>query len=100
MIIFFTIVPELRWSMLFIFRSFKENFPFICTPHENYLHHKLTTYTLSGGVTRNWMGVPRQLHLPGENVRCACIQESLLSDPKLKEYPNCKPDSTSCKIKL
>ncbi|KAL5258036.1 hypothetical protein ACHWQZ_G012851 [Mnemiopsis leidyi] len=54
----------------------------------------------SGGITRSWMGVPRQLHLPGENVRCACIQDSLLSDPKLKEYPDCKPDSTSCKIKL
>ena len=99
MIYVFTVVPELSDSMLF-FSLLMDNCISICTPHENYLHHKLTTYTPSGGVTRNWMGVPRQLHLPGENVRCACIQESLLSDPKLKEYPNCKPDSTACKIKL
>lgn len=54
----------------------------------------------SGGIKRDWVGYPRQLHLPGENVRCACIKESLLSDPKLKDYPDCEPTSTSCKIKL
>lgn len=54
----------------------------------------------SGGISRDWVGNPRQLHLPGETVRCACIQESLLDDPKLKEYPNCESTSTSCMIKL
>lgn len=54
----------------------------------------------SGGVTRDWVGYPRQLHLPGQNVRCACGNPVLLPDPKLKPYPDCPADATSCKLVL
>ena len=28
----------------------------------------------SGGVQRNWVGVPRRLFYPGREERCACIR--------------------------
>ena len=77
----------------------------------------------SGGVNRDWVGVPRQLYSPGKNsFRCACIKnfgspstsnieyandedESSnqidvgdLNNPRLKEYKGCDPKSFECKI--
>lgn len=64
----------------------------------------------SGGVTRNWAGVPRRLFYPGRDERCACIRNSGppstdpgassdrgdLDSPHVKEYDDCQPDSTEC----
>lgn len=56
---------------------------------------------MSGGIERDWTGVPRQLYEPGsQTYRCACIRENEIDGPKkkgnIKEYPDCNPKSTSC----
>ncbi|XP_067123941.1 neuferricin [Centruroides vittatus] len=67
----------------------------------------------SGGVERDWVGVPRKLFKPGQQERCACVKDSGspsgsskniddrgdLDNPNLKVYANCAPDSTSCSWK-
>lgn len=51
----------------------------------------------SGGVDRQWVGVPRKYYQPGEvSYRCACIEESKLENGNLKEYDDCDPKSTTC----
>ncbi|XP_063916710.1 neuferricin [Zophobas morio] len=52
----------------------------------------------SGGVTRDWVGVPRQLYQPGQDYRCACVQTPELS-ANLKEYEGCDSTSESCFVK-
>ncbi|XP_030847183.1 neuferricin-like [Strongylocentrotus purpuratus] len=52
----------------------------------------------SGGISRDWIGVPRKLFNPGTNKqRCACIKESELHNPHLRLYDNCPLRSASCK---
>jgi len=68
----------------------------------------------SGGVTRNWVGLPRQLFYPGREPRCACVRSSGapstdpgdrradrgdLDNPHLKEYQGCPSDSPECRHK-
>lgn len=59
--------------------------------------------TMSGGIQRDWVGVPRQLYEPGsKSFRCACIHERELNGPKkgkLKMYPGCDPKEISCWLK-
>ncbi|CAG9114596.1 unnamed protein product [Plutella xylostella] len=52
----------------------------------------------SGGITREWTGVPRQLFTPGEDKpQCVCVDTSKdHSAALLKEYDNCQPTSTTC----
>ncbi|XP_035221843.1 neuferricin-like [Stegodyphus dumicola] len=68
----------------------------------------------SGGVERNWVGVPRELHIKGKDPRCICVKNygppSSSSDskthadrgdldhPDLKEYPGCPSASESCSV--
>ncbi|KDR23232.1 Cytochrome b5 domain-containing protein 2, partial [Zootermopsis nevadensis] len=57
--------------------------------------------TRSGGIERDWIGVPRQLYDPGSHTyRCICIRENETDGPNkkgnIKEYPECNPKSTSC----
>ena len=58
----------------------------------------------SGGIQRDWVGVPRQLFEPStKSFRCACINENELNGPRkgnLKEYPDCNPKATSCRTYL
>ncbi|KAL4660591.1 neuferricin [Arapaima gigas] len=58
--------------------------------------------TQSGGVHRNWVGVPRKLYLPGSTgSRCVCVQSSdptQMENPSLREYEGCPPLSDSCTI--
>ncbi|XP_041376842.1 neuferricin-like [Gigantopelta aegis] len=71
--------------------------------------------TLSGGVERDWVGVPRQYFQPGRTYpRCACVrttgppsgQDDLalhdnrgdLDNPKLKLYDGCEPTAESCHV--
>ena len=53
----------------------------------------------SGGVQRDWVGVPRSLHsADSSKIRCACVPADQLDDPMLRPYPNCEPDAESCKL--
>ncbi|XP_041977157.1 neuferricin homolog isoform X2 [Aricia agestis] len=54
----------------------------------------------SGGVLRNWEGVPRQLYTPGEaKPTCVCVSEDKLNNSLLKEYENCPETSKQCIVK-
>lgn len=53
----------------------------------------------SGGVVRDWSGVPRKFFSPGTSEpQCVCVN---LIKPfpaaQFKEYENCLPNSASCK---
>lgn len=65
----------------------------------------------SGGVERNWVGVPRKYFKPGQTEpRCACVKNSGspsgssdnsnnrgdLDNANIQQYPNCPPDASSC----
>lgn len=67
----------------------------------------------SGGVDRDWAGVPRKLYTPGQGkARCACVKNfgapshdperqahddtGDLTNPNLEEYEGCQPEETSC----
>lgn len=53
--------------------------------------------TSSGGIEREWAGVPRHLFEPETGkTRCACVRESDLGNPNLKEFANCPKNSESC----
>jgi len=66
----------------------------------------------SGGVKRDWVGVPREFFSGGKK-RCACVRErgapsygadqgadrGDLDNPQLKEYPGCDPRADQCRIK-
>ncbi|XP_072163672.1 neuferricin-like [Diadema setosum] len=52
----------------------------------------------SGGISREWTGVPRKLFNPGTNKwRCACIKEDELDNPHLRLYDDCEPMAISCR---
>ncbi|KAK7597684.1 hypothetical protein V9T40_009909 [Parthenolecanium corni] len=56
----------------------------------------------SGGIDRDWIGVPRKLFVPGsQTYRCACINISpqnskYAMDTKFSEYDGCDSNSHSC----
>ncbi|VDD84884.1 unnamed protein product, partial [Enterobius vermicularis] len=70
----------------------------------------------SGGVNRDWIGVPRKLFsAASKTFRCVCVKDfgpplssypnadekggrGDLDNPNLSEYPGCKPTSNSCKL--
>ncbi|KAI5717634.1 hypothetical protein M8J77_008925 [Diaphorina citri] len=63
--------------------------------------------TKSGGIERDWTGVPRKLYQAGaESFRCACVNLDLSvgSDVingrqgNLEAYENCDPKATSCYV--
>ncbi|XP_043190042.1 neuferricin-like [Amphibalanus amphitrite] len=68
----------------------------------------------SGGVSRDWVGVPRQYFTGGGGKkRCACVRDrgppshgpdegadrGDLDHPQLEEYPGCPPRADSCAIR-
>ncbi|XP_077286308.1 neuferricin homolog [Arctopsyche grandis] len=54
----------------------------------------------SGGVDRDWEGVPRMIHEPGASEpHCVCVREDLINSAKLKEYEGCDPIAPSCVVK-
>ncbi|XP_050442178.1 neuferricin [Adelges cooleyi] len=68
---------------------------------------KVWCTTLSGGVKRNWTGVPRKFQTISTNgkltVRCACVQLEKLSNNELShiaQYENCDSNSTTCFVKV
>jgi len=70
--------------------------------------------TKSGGVTRDWVGVPRQLFYPGREARCACVRSSGApstdpgassergdrDNPHVKLYPGCEELAHECRTQL
>ncbi|XP_062844326.1 neuferricin [Trichomycterus rosablanca] len=56
--------------------------------------------TKSGGVHREWAGVPRMLFKPGVgHTRCVCVRvddHTHSSNPNLQQYKDCPPHSESC----
>nr|CAG4643379.1 EOG090X0A5G [Ilyocryptus agilis] len=79
--------------------QFKEKYPMCNIDYKPEEGTRIWCSTASGGVKRDWVGVPRSLHsADSKSVRCACVQESDLDDPMLKEYPNCPKDAVSCKL--
>ncbi|XP_056603289.1 neuferricin isoform X2 [Triplophysa dalaica] len=56
----------------------------------------------SGGIHRDWVGVPRMLFTPGSgHSRCVCIQPSNPihnENRNLREYKDCPPHVDSCRI--
>lgn len=51
----------------------------------------------SGGVFREWIGVPRKFFQMGQSdFRCICASDDKLADPRLKEYNDCDPKATEC----
>ncbi|XP_004857295.1 neuferricin isoform X2 [Heterocephalus glaber] len=72
----------------------------------------------SGGVSRDWIGVPRKLYKPGsKEPRCVCVRttgppsdQTLdnpthrnrgdLDDPSLTEYPGCPALAITCSFPL
>ena len=75
--------------------------------------HRVWCTQKSGGIKRNWVGVPRKLYFPGRSERCACVKdsgESLfepgakndngdLDNPHLKLYEDCDVKASSCHLK-
>lgn len=66
---------------------------------------------LSGGVERDWVGVPRNVHFPDRSeTRCACVplsgipnveysdDEGPNENPIVNEYEGCDPKSFECKF--
>jgi len=56
----------------------------------------------SGGIAREWVGVPRLIRRPGSKDRsCACIHDfTLLTDDEAMEsYVGCPDDADRCKMK-
>lgn len=57
--------------------------------------------TKSGGIEREWTGVPRKIYKPGQtDFNCVCVEESKLADGNLKEFDDCDPKSTKCTFNL
>ncbi|KAK2816344.1 hypothetical protein Q7C36_022615 [Tachysurus vachellii] len=58
--------------------------------------------TKSGGVHRDWAGVPRMLFSPGSgHTRCVCVRlddPTRSNNPNLQEYKDCSPQAESCLI--
>lgn len=55
----------------------------------------------SGGVEREWTGVPRKIFKPGQtDFNCVCVEESRLNDGNLEEFENCDPQSIKCNFDL
>lgn len=54
----------------------------------------------SGGVHRDWTGVPRLLFSPGSSrSRCVCVENpSTAENPNLQEYKACPSDAESCPV--
>ncbi|OWR46427.1 putative cytochrome b5 domain containing 2 [Danaus plexippus plexippus] len=59
------------------------------------IYHGKKAKGLSGGIVRNWVGVPRQLYTPGvERPQCVCVSRD--NSSLIKEYEGCPSTSTEC----
>lgn len=60
---------------------------------------KVWCSTKSGGVERDWVGVPR-IYTKGESHRCACFNQDIEYSDEVSKYlsiyPGCEPKATEC----
>lgn len=56
----------------------------------------------SGGVSRDWVGVPRQLYTPGqEKPHCVCVNlDTETAIGQFKEYDGCPNNAYSCTVDI
>lgn len=55
----------------------------------------------SGGVERDWVGVPRKIYKAGDSdFNCVCVHPSKLQEGNLKEFEDCDPESIRCTFQL
>uniref|UniRef100_A0A3P8VYU1 Neuferricin n=1 Tax=Cynoglossus semilaevis TaxID=244447 RepID=A0A3P8VYU1_CYNSE len=57
--------------------------------------------TQSGGVLRDWAGVPRKLFSAGSpSARCICVEDQSAAEknPNLQKYDGCHPQADSCYV--
>lgn len=51
----------------------------------------------SGGVRRDWRGVPRKFYEPGQSTwRCACVRSAETQPNYVEQYAGCEPTASSC----
>lgn len=63
-------------------------------------HYICIFFHFSGGIQRDWAGVPRQYYeVASKSYRCACVATDNEVVGNLREYPGCESDSSSCFIK-
>ncbi|XP_002731230.1 neuferricin-like [Saccoglossus kowalevskii] len=95
----------------------KEKFPTCNSEWRQNEGGKVWCSTKSGGIARDWVGVPRKFFKPGSTQsRCACIRTTGppsdqpdakdhanrgdLDNPNIREYEDCEPTSVSCALLL
>lgn len=80
-------------------KSLKERFPDCNSRWSQKEGTEVWCTTLSGGVQREWVGVPRKFFPEGaDRERCACINEGDMNEPGLTPYADCAPDARRCKV--
>lgn len=57
---------------------------------------KVWCSTKSGGIERDWVGVPRLYKAANRQPMCVCSRDIHSDDPHLGEYEGCLPDASSC----
>ncbi|XP_023946888.2 neuferricin [Bicyclus anynana] len=54
----------------------------------------------SGGIVRDWVGVPRQMFTPGQDKPlCVCASLDKINSSQLKEYKHCSKTASECFVK-
>lgn len=78
----------------------KEQFPACNSEWSGARGGRVWCSTKSGGVNRNWTGVPRKFFTPGSSShRCVCVENSSKAEnPNLKEYEDCPTHAESCPV--
>eukprot|EP00118_Oscarella_pearsei_P026220 m.309638 g.309638 ORF g.309638 m.309638 type:complete len:337 (+) comp47159_c0_seq1:81-1091(+) len=84
-----------------------------CNSHWSAGKGEVSCSKKSGGIERNWVGVPRKLFTAGgKRHRCACVKNfgpgsdgedkgkkhGDLDDPRLKQYDGCPANANACKV--
>ena len=65
----------------------------------NVFFYDYETLCYSGGVHRDWVGVPRQIYRTGlTSPQCVCVNDGDLNDPQLSVYENCDKTAASCNL--
>ncbi|CAL8115734.1 unnamed protein product [Orchesella dallaii] len=53
----------------------------------------------SGGINRDWAGLPRNFVDGDKPSRCVCTHPNFLADPRIKLFDGCNPKSEFCNLK-
>ncbi|XP_075220166.1 neuferricin [Lycorma delicatula] len=89
--------------------EFKLNYPPCNVEFDINTGSRVWCSTRSGGIERDWVGVPRKIYEPGSKThRCACLNimgQSTEADrntriKNIEEYEDCHPEATSCHVHM